>query len=528
MKRIIQYAFLFLALVALGVACNEDLGNYDYDFENVPEIKIDTAGVDRTGGIFGNWALGDTVNYTPTVTYPGRENRLVYRWFVIDWPYNAVVDGNSSSWPKADTISRTQDLNYIVGLTPGKNYQLWFMAQDSVNGNAAYMVLLYNFGIPEAGSRSGVYCLQQKEGRWDMDVIGSNRALVFSNFHEVNYYSTLHPNEPIQGAPRLFTYSSVSGAFYLFTEAEEALRISPVNMAIMDRWEDMFYQLPAYNPQAVAGVNGCDFLINNGKLHVYYKSTSSARKFSVAIPGSYDLAPALATATLTSWGAVPNAINAYQIVFDRQSRGFRPYFNKGTSLGRFQDTDEETATTLFDVNDVEGELLFHATVNGGETMAVMKQGSDYRMEVACFYNVVDNGKLARYSKSLAGCENIASASCFCAGNGGPALFYSAGNKVYSYSYATGQTASNLLWEGNSGDEITALCLLPSGGFPTAGRIFWIAVWNEGKQEGRLVEFEINPVSGLAEALYAPMFTGIEDNPIYHEGLGKVVRMCINM
>ncbi len=59
---------------------------------------------------------------------------------------------------------------------------------------------------------------------------------------------------------------------------------------------------------------------------------------------------------------------------------------------------------------------------GGETMAVMKRDGGYWMDVACFYNVVDNGKLARYSRSLAGCENLDRATCFTSTNASPFCF----------------------------------------------------------------------------------------------------------
>jgi hypothetical protein len=510
MKRI----FWILPLLALASACNEDMGNYNYDYTNAPELTIDTVGMDRTG-LWAAWNIGDTVRVAPNVTYEGKENNLVYRWFIISNPYLPVTEGNAQVWPPADTIARSRALEYIVDIPAGKRFSLYFMARDTVTGGAAFMEMIHSTQIPEAGTVSGVYCLQEKEGRLDIDVIGSSRALIMSDHHEVDYYSSLHPGDPLTGTPRVFDYSG--SYFYIFTD-DMGLRVSPTGMTVMERWEEMFYSAPAYNPQAVVRLNNCDFLINDGKLHVHYVQSSGERKFSVAIPGDYNLAPFLARQTIASWGAVAGAISAYQIVHDKTTGALRPFFNRGVSLGHFSETASDA---LFDVNHVEGEIIYANTVNAGETMIISRHADGYHMHVACFYNVLDNGNLARYTRPLAGCVGIENATCFASGLVGPALFYGSGSNVYSYSYTTGQAGSHLLYEGDPGDEITALHLITGGGFPTQGRILWIAVWNEARREGRLVEFEVNEVSGVAEAFYAPMFSGIPDNPVYHEGMGKV-------
>ena len=162
---------------------------------------------------------------------------------------------------------------------------------------------------------------------------------------------------------------------------------------------------------------------------------------------------------------------------------------------------------------------------GGETMAVMKRDGGYWMDVACFYNVVDNGKLARYSRSPAGCENLDRATCFTSTNAGSVLFYSVGNTLYSYSYTTGQTESVKVWNSDDDDEvITCLYMIGTGGFPTAGRVLWAAVWNEKTQEGKIVEFEVSPTTGKIEDMYGPMFGGSANSPSIFSGFGKVISM----
>ena len=66
-------------------------------------------------------------------------------------------------------------------------------------------------------------------------------------------------------------------------------------------------------------------------------------------------------------------------------------------------------------------------------------------------------------------------------------------------------------------------LLSTGGFPTSGRVLWIAVWNEKENKGRIIEFEIDPDTGLADPFWSGNF-GIDENPSIHEDFGKIYSM----
>ena len=43
----------------------------------------------------------------------------------MDYPYQMVSEGNSQVYPPADTIGMSLDLEYVVDLDAGKNYQVW-------------------------------------------------------------------------------------------------------------------------------------------------------------------------------------------------------------------------------------------------------------------------------------------------------------------------------------------------------------------------------------------------------------------
>lgn len=517
MNKIFKGILSLSMVAAIMVACDQDEGNYSYDYENVTKITIDTTGVDRSE-LWG-WAVGDTIDFCPNVYTTGDTADLKYYYFVTASNYQPIQDGNALVYPPADTISKGKDLHYIVDLTPGESYRLYFMVEDTKIGAKAFMMLSSWLSIPINGEVIGIYCAHQKDGHFEIDVVRSDKALILGSGRDTAIWSKNHPTDLFQSDIIDFKWSSAGHWFYMFLEDGTAKRINPVALAYMDEsWEDMFYEAPVYNPQGIATANGCDFLINDGKMHVLYNSIAGDRRFPAPVTGSDNIAPWFNTETITSWGHLEGAIDAYQIVYDADKNAFRPYYNQATSLAGFAPS---VADAQFDVNNVEGEMLYGATFNGTESMYVMKNGSACDLYVACFNNVKDEGNLARKKVSLAGCPGIAEANGFTSTTAGSAFFYSTGNKVYSFSYSTGQTEAHLLWEGEEGDEATALCLLSVGGFPTAGSILWFGVWNETTQKGKLVEFEIDPVAGTASNMWGPMSAGTEENPIIYEDFGKI-------
>ena len=83
---------------------------------------------------------------------------------------------------------------------------------------------------------------------------------------------------------------------------------------------DMFYSAPEYGPEAMMCVNNCDFLINNGRLHCLYIQSAGDRKFPVAMSGTYDLAPYLASATIAGWGPVTGGYRGLPGGFRQKNR----------------------------------------------------------------------------------------------------------------------------------------------------------------------------------------------------------------
>ena len=521
LEKTIGYVFAVTLLLA---GCLDDKGNYDYDFDSVEEIKIDTSGIDATV-LYGAWNVGDVKRLAPKVTYSHPE-RLAYYWLMMDAHYAPVTVGNSEVYPPADTIGREAELEYTIALEPGNSYQLWFVVRDTVTENMASLQLAPYLSVPEEGKITGIYCLQEKEGRLDIDILGTPFGLIYNyegtnEYHVEDYWSTMHADRPLQGEDGLiYTSGMVSGGgdwIYIFTP-EEGMRCSPAMLTVMDTWEEMFYSAPVYKPEAVVCENNCDFLINDGKLHCLYVQQAGDRKF--LNPVGENLAPFLATQTRSDYGQAEGAIDAYQILFDYSTNGYKAFYNQGSELIPFN----PSISGAFDVNALEGELVYEATVGSdGETMAIMERDGGYYLDVACFVNVPDNGNLARRSLSLSGCQGIGNATCFIASPLGPTFFYGSGKTLYSFTYTTGQREAKAVWTGEAGDEITCLYINMGGGWPNAGKVLWAAVWNEQKQEGKVVELEYSPETGEIDDMWAGMMM-LGSSPNVYEGFGRIVSM----
>jgi hypothetical protein len=272
--------------------------------------------------------------------------------------------------------------------------------------------------------------------------------------------------------------------------------------------------------------NNCEFLINDGKLHILYVNRANDRKFSPPIAGTYQAHPYLQR---TTTGNLTGAINAHQIIFDELTHSFRPYFPQASSIAQFRET---VPNAVLDANNLGHKPAAIFEMGSGITACLMHINGRDSLYLFRFQNVVDEGDLAATGvnarRSLDGCEGISAAKLFASSTAGSAFFYATTNKVYGFSISSGQTTQSNIYECDPNEEITALFQMPSGGFPTSGCVLWIGVWNEQARQGKLVEFEIDPVSGTIRTQWINSFAAGQSNPHVTEGFGKIKSMIIAM
>jgi len=299
-------------------------------------------------------------------------------------------------------------------------------------------------------------------------------------------------------------------------------------LQLMDDFNAMFYSTPAYNPQNVMYTNNCEFIINDGKLHVMYTNKANDRKFSAPVAGSYNAAPFMSKETKASWRPVVGAINSDQVIFDLTAKAFRPYFPQSTAISQFKAT---VPGAFIDVNNMKSAPVASLEANGGQVYNIMRINGKDSLYVVNYYNVVDDGDLSVGGNSrisLAGCEGISQAKYFASSNAGSAFFYATDNAVYSFSYTSGQTKQLDIYKCAAGEVVTCLYQLPNGGFPTAGCVLWIAIWNTANNTGSLREYEVDPTSGAITTFWSDMFAPDLGNPSIKTGFGKIKSMIIKM
>lgn len=520
MRNFKTYSVLVLLLATLSItSCYVDQGNYDYTA--VSEIKIDTIGMPNRLEL-NNVEIGKTLTLKPNVTYTKDITKLEYYWIKYAYYYGPVQSGNAIVYPQADTIGHEHELNWDVNGAPGQ-YNMQFVARDPETGLKSFFWFYLN--IPSKGTKSGLYVLSEYDGNTDIDLYGSARGLIIGGDHFTpKYYSTLH-GAMIPGKPKFISYGRTY--YYVFSE-QQGKRLNVNGLQLMDDFGTMFYSTPAYNPQAVMYTNSCEFIINDGKLHVMYTNKANDMKFSAPVAGNYNAAPFMSKMTRTTYSPVAGAINSDQVIFDLNSKAFRPYFPQATTISEFKPT---IPGAILDVNNMKTVPVAILEANGGQVYNIMRVNGKDSLYVINYYNVVDDGDLSvggNSKVSLAGCEGISQAKYFASSTAGSAFFYATDKGVYSFSYTSGQTKQVDIYKCTADEEVTCLYQMPSGGFPTAGCVLWIGIWNTSTKEGSLREYEVDPTAGTIRTYWTTMFAPHLSNPSVKTGFGKIKSMTIKM
>lgn len=538
MKRFRYFILAFAAWVAGTLSsCYSDEGSYDYiSEEEAGKIVIDTIGIENRLALTQNLNPGDHVEFEPNVHY-AHPDRLRYRWFVLtltEGRYQPVQNGNIMEYPPADTIAYTKKLDWTVNLKPGY-YRFYLMAEDSITGMKGYYQAEPSYlQVNESGKVSGLCLLSERDGQTTLEFYQSPLMLIYGDSCMYDAYHKLKGTY-LEGKPR-WIHGTHTGKTakdgYLVATDKNLYRINSVGLDIMNDWSNMFYDTPeTFDPETSFYTNNCDFLINNGKLHVLYANKTNDRKFSAPIAGDYEASPYLMFSTMTTWRPVTGAINAYNVIYDQKNLRFRPYFSNATSVTSFRGTDGDA---YLNANKLPAQPKFIFNGGGNETCCIIENEEGTWLYRYLFYNVVDDGDLSsggeRSKTNLNGCTDIQNAKLFTATTAGYAFYYATDNAVYSFSTSSGQTTSNTLYTCEPGEVVTAVYAYGSvgGGWPTSNCVTWVATWNEGKKEGKLIQFEVDNNYGVAQSMWGPMFGAGDTNPVITTGWGKIVGMtCLD-
>lgn len=533
------YAVAAFGLLASVASCVSDDGNYDYlTPEQAGEIKFDTVGMDPAmrNGLY-SLQPNQHVEYNLKVKYVHPEN-LDYAWLAFKTNFNSYVAeqvGNAMIYPKPDTIGRQLALNWDVNLNPG-TYKIYLQAKDRTNGMMAYFYPCGQYTtLTQEGKVSGMYMLVERDGQTDIEAMGSALMLITGTHSEPKFYSGIAgkylPGKPVFIRGTFTTSGKTSKDGYMVATTEGLFRLNSTGLVTMDSWEDLFYTVPEkFNPQ-ISKYNsstGCDMLINDGKLHVVYGNKANDRKYSDAIAGDYEAYPYLMHAGRETWRPNPEHINADQVIYDKKSHSFRPYYPMAASLSKFKSTSPDAYA---DANNLPADPVVILNGANSATWAILDYKGSRWLYQFQFSGVFDDGDLSyggeRAIQNLDGCTNIKNAKLWASNTAGGAFYYATDDAVYSYSTTSGATTSNTVYTCEPGEVVTALYIYGSdgGGWPTSNCAFWIATWNETTKNGRLIQYEMDINNGVPNDQWGPMF-GAAPGAYITDGWGKIISMTM--
>lgn len=536
MKTNLLYIICSLIFGVTLVSCSQDDGNYEYLSDDEVSKIVLTADSTKNTNLYLLYSLdpGQEVEFFLKVDYAYPE-RLTYKWFYLKSYYNsyqAEQIGNAMVYPPAQTICNDKDLKWTVDLNPG-TYLLYCEATDTVNNMKGYWSLGQYLTVAAPGQLRGLYMLTERDGQSDIEVFTEPLMCVVTDNAATCYYKyySSTTGRVLEGKPRFIRGNhtgQTSKNAYLVATDKNLYRISDLDMMTVNTWDEMFYNKPeVFNPQTAFFANNCDVLINNGKMHVIYANHPNDMKYSEPIAGDYEAYPYLTPVTRTTWRPVANAINAWQVIYDQKNRKFRPYFSGSSQVSNFRTTVDDA---YVDANNVPGDIKAIFQMNNNCTGVVTYVDGVPYLYIYSFYNRVDNGNLsgngARSIIDLSGCEDIQNAKMFYSTGSTGGFYYATPKGVFSFCSVSGKTTSNVVYTCESGEEIS--CIYHSGsisaGFPTATCIFWIGVWNEGKKDGKLIQYEMDTSNCVPFHMFGEWFNS-PDNPVVTTGWGKIASMC---
>ena len=527
-------SFLLMFVACFMSSCAQDDGNYDYlPDEEVSKIVLERDTVrSKNGYVLQNIDPGGEYEMNLRVQYAYPE-RLQYTWFYLKsnyGNYQQVVEGNALVYPKRQIIYREKDLKWTCDLEPG-TYKIYCEAKDTVNGMMAYYFASPYTVVSQPGNVSGLFLLTEREGQSDLEVFTDPLMMIYGPLScKYQAYSSA-VGHYMEGKPR-FIYATHTGKTsknaYLIATDKNLYRISTSGFQTVNTWEDMFYNTPeVFNPQDAFFVNNCEFLINDGKMHVLYANQPNDMKFSEPIAGDYVAYPFLSHETRTTWRPVEGAINAWQVIYDQKNHKLRPYFNQSSQVSNFKST---VSDAVVDANNVPGDVKAVFQMGNSYTGIVTHISGKPYLYIYNFYNRIDNGDLsgqgARSIIDLSGCEDIMNATMYKSSLASGGFYYATPKGVYGFSSLSGATTSRVVYACEPGEEITCIYGWGSGGWPSASMctIMWIGIWNEQKQDGKLFMSEMDMDNCVTSTMWGPMFGG-SGEPVITTGWGKIKGMC---
>jgi hypothetical protein len=512
--KAVAYFSLFVFPFSLLVSCYKDKGNYDYH-------ELETVAIDTTNTqMLPEYALMrfDSLLLEPKIYFEGQlvtdeaQAPLDYLWTIF-----SATTGMGAN-VVIDTIGTQRILNTPITRTGG-NYYVQLTVTNRNDGIRQFFRIPVSVSEVFDGGWMVFYERADRPGYSDL-------ALIFNPWTKLNvnynrFYTNLYEitnGEPLKGLPiRCFdiAVSLASGNNYVGLCTDYTLvGVSENGIERALEFNDFFHEPPTTMAPTWYGQHGSgvmsgqnsEVLINDNQIYVntYTYSATEGRNTRFSVPKI-----ANAIGTLAPWNAeLPQTLNYGVVVYDQTYQRFRYAAWNSAHLEEFGAQSPDAA---FDVNNTGMQLLMGDWGKGANMRApfdylLMAKGQERYLAAANFSTTAPsdaNIGVRLYPMSPL-CPDIDKATSFSASNVGSFIYYTAGNKLYTFAYDSNQPAT-VAWEAPSADEqLTCVRIMKYyhstiyayGFVPSADNLVHIATWNETTRQGHVYEYRINPASGI--------------------------------
>lgn len=506
MKRHILMAGISLLALFCTTSCLKDEGNYDY--VELADFYVDTVGIQHTFTT-KQFALFEL---TPKLVFEGDKSSLEYKWELYK-SENVSIGGSSygtgfsHNYTRDDypdyTLANTEILSTAISALPG-SYYLVFTATDPQTGVKAMMD--YRLQV-EGVIGTGLAVLYEGTSGIDIDVVAS--PVFNGSLTEVSYarhtYSTANASRPFAGTPRdlvVAVYPSYSYYYIYLTSTEDAVRLSSIDMSVVEEFDEMFAgKAPANKDLSHIIINGSShFFVNDGM--AYKCNYSSALMTPLAMGNAEYKAVA---------GNFTYAVNS--VWYDGLNKRFLH-----SSMWSAEIAPIVNASGAFDFGNV-GKDLIHWSKG-------YYQGNEYANY--CFFkNPIEDEKrylyvfladqssgnsfTAKCAMDISACPEIAMAQSFATGERGPVVFYATEEQVYrmTYNIDEGTSSAESVWLPAAGESITRIELFKNAGInlenSALDKYLLVSTFQEATGKGKIYIIPSDISSGVLESEPAAVY-----------------------
>lgn len=428
--RIYYNILLALATVGLVSSCISDKGNYDYvDADSVMPVTITNMPKDTTILQGATLKMNAGEQFTVNNDDP---SRYTYSWSVTEYTTAGFL-------PTRRYISEEENLNYPVKLDVGEwtlTLQIWDKKLDM------YVKSQMKLNVTSSPLDAGWYVLKDQDGYTDIDYItkagkiyadvlaptdmrvkGEAVKIVYQN---QRYY---HVQKNADGTSTTLSNQKV---FHILT-TQDICTYNAKDLRLFKNFEEEFYVAPKVcKPQDCSYGSTNLFLLNNGQAYSIYGMSLNIGKFGAAKVGDFDFYPCM----LGSGGK--------ELVFDNNSSSFYSMDSYSSAPVPFTDAapNSDLPASLSNMpytmeamykgqdekyTDNYGFALMKGKADGKHYLAHLRydySGSYSSYPIASFVEVPSGSGLLK-------AEHMAVPAS------GDFLYYSIGNKIYTYTNASG-------------------------------------------------------------------------------------------